>query len=283
MLHIAYNYSDKATFNTFLSLRTKALDFIFSGCSGIGYRRRRRAPLPLYSSFLVCYLSLLSLFHRYTWSSVIARLLSFGEASPLISGDSLGLVPCGFAEKTPLPGSVRFGVNIIFLISGGVGWRRMKEAQLVLIQDVWCDSPMRARCFWSACRSFLFDGGSCKSVLGGGVMTLRFSSRVAFVARFQLRAYGPCPHSKAFACLRELPDVSKTTCFGVQLPSAIACLLEALVVVFLTALFAARKKREREQKCFKAWGFRVATESFYFINSIIEEPVAFVALKENEN
>ncbi|CAN7139615.1 unnamed protein product, partial [Brassica rapa subsp. narinosa] len=27
---------------------------------------------------------------------------------------------------------------------------------------------MRARCFWSACRSFLFDGGSCKSVLGGG-------------------------------------------------------------------------------------------------------------------
>ncbi|WZZ20910.1 hypothetical protein YC2023_122297 [Brassica napus] len=71
MLHIAYNYSDKATFNTFLSLRTKALDFIFSGCSGIG------------------------------------------------------LVACGFAEKTPLPGSVRFGVNIIFLISGGVGWRRM--------------------------------------------------------------------------------------------------------------------------------------------------------------
>lgn len=84
MLHIAYNYSDKATFNTFLSLRTKALDFIFSGCSGIGYRRRRRAPLPLYSSFLVCYLSLLSLFHRYTWSSVIARLLIFGEASPLV-------------------------------------------------------------------------------------------------------------------------------------------------------------------------------------------------------
>ncbi|CAN7066405.1 unnamed protein product [Brassica rapa subsp. trilocularis] len=35
--------------------------------------------------------------------------------------------------------------------------------------------------------------------------------------------------------------VSKTTCFGVQLPSAIACLLEALVVVFLTALFAVGK------------------------------------------
>ncbi|CAG7909783.1 unnamed protein product [Brassica rapa] len=103
---------------------------------------------------------------------------------------------------------------------------------------------MRARCFWSACRSFLFDGGSCKSVLGGGGELSMAPANPEF--RCILFVFFSSHDIAVYlsGCFRrEVPtsSVSKTTCFGVQLPSAIACLLEALVVVFLTALFAVGK------------------------------------------
>lgn len=84
----------------------------------------------------------------------------------------------------------------------GVSGRRVGRFSLMVARASQC-SAAGVSCLWLR----LIPSFVASSLFFSPVMTLRFSSRVAFVARFQLRAYGPCPHSKAFACLRELPDV----------------------------------------------------------------------------